>query len=49
MEFYDYIFIGVISITIIGVLIAGVIGYNSPEKYKMYNEKNYTIIERVQE
>ena len=32
MELGDYIFIGVISIAIIGVLLAGIIGYNTPEK-----------------
>ena len=49
MELGDYIFIGVISIAIIGVLIASVIGYNTPEKYKVYQEGNVTIVERVQE
>lgn len=49
MELGDYIFIGVISIVIIGVLLAGIIGYNIPEKYKVYQEGNVTIIERVQE
>ena len=49
MELFDYIFIGVISIAIIGVLIAGIIGYNAPEKYKVYQEGNVTIVERVQE
>ena len=49
MELGDYIFIGVISIVIIGVLIAGIIGYNTPEKYKVYQKGNVTIVERVQE
>ena len=49
MELCDYIFIGVISIAIIGVLISGIIGYNAPEKYKVYQEGNVTIVERVQE
>lgn len=49
MELGDYIFIGVISIAIIGVLIAEIIGYNTPEKYKVYQEGNVTIVERVQE
>lgn len=49
MELGDYIFIGVISIAIIGVLLAGVIGYNTSEKYKVYQEENVTIVERVQE
>lgn len=49
MELWDYIFIGVITIVIVGVLIASVIGYNTPEKYKVYQEGNVTIVERVQE
>lgn len=49
MELWDYIFIGVITIVIAGVLLAGVIGYNTPEKYKVYQEGNVTIVERVQE
>ena len=49
MELGDYIFIGIISIAIIGVLLAGIIGYNTPEKYKVYQEGNVTIVERVQE
>lgn len=49
MELGDYIFIGIISITIIGVLIAGIIGYNAPEKYKVYQEGNVTIVERIKE
>jgi hypothetical protein len=49
MDLWDYIFIGVITIVIAGVLIASVIGYNTPEKYKVYQEGNVTIVERVQE
>lgn len=49
MELWDYIFIGVISIAIIGVLLAGVIGANTHEKYKVYQEGNITIVERVNE
>lgn len=49
MELWDYIFVGVISIAIVGLLIAGIIGYNAPEKYKVYQEGNVTIVERVQE
>ena len=49
MELWDYIFIGVITIVISGVLLAAIIGYNTPEKYKVYQEGNVTIVERVQE
>ena len=49
MDLWDYIFVGVISIVIVGLLIASVIGYNTPEKYKVYQEGNVTIVERVQE
>ena len=47
MELWDYIFIGVITIVIAGVLLASVIGVNTPEKYKVYQEGNVTIVERV--
>lgn len=49
MELCDYIFVGVISIAIVGLLIASVIGYNTPEKYKVYQEGNVTIVERIKE
>ena len=49
MDLWDYIFVGVISIAIVGLLIASVIGYNTPEKYKVYQEDNVTIVERIKE
>ena len=49
MELWDYIFIGVITIVIAGVLLASVIGANTPEKYKVYQEGNVTIVERITE
>lgn len=49
MDLWDYIFLGVISIAIVGLLIASVIGYNTPEKYKVYQEGNVTIVERIGE
>ena len=49
MDLWDYIFVGVISVAIVGLLIASVIGYNIPEKYKVYQEGNVTIVERIKE
>lgn len=47
MKTSDYIFISIIAIPLIGILLAGIIGANAPEKYKIYYENNSTILERI--